>query len=63
MMKHAAMRWRPQGRVPQAIPSDVLLGKAFSGHLTRVRSSPPQIPSQQPSILMLDGPVSIRFPE
>jgi len=32
-------------------------------YLVRVRSSPPQIPSQQPSILMLDGPVSIRFPE
>ena len=32
-------------------------------YLIRVRSSPPQIPSQQPSILMLDGPVSIRFPE
>ena len=32
-------------------------------YLIRVRSSPPQIPSQQPSILMLDGPFSIRFPE
>ena len=37
--------------------------RIFFDYLIRVRSSPPQIPSAQPSILMLDGPVSIRFPE
>jgi hypothetical protein len=42
-------RWTAKPRIPD--------------YLIRVRSSPPQIPSQQPSILILDGPVSIRFPE
>jgi hypothetical protein len=31
-------------------------------HFARVRSSPPQIPSEQPSIRMLEGPFSIRLP-
>src|ERR1700730_5200455 len=37
--------------------------KAARSHLILVRSSPPQMPSEQPSILMLDGPCSIKLPE
>jgi hypothetical protein len=64
-VRRAAMRWRPQRPCAPRYPSDVALGKASRiwGYLIRVRSSPPQIPSQQPSILMLAEPVSIRFPE
>jgi hypothetical protein len=53
---------RRAGAPDTTLVTDLILDDQ-THHLIRVRSSPPQIPRKQPSILMLDGPVSIRFPE